>query len=335
MSPVEEIAATDPESFDRDIRPLYKPVVIRGAVADWPLIEAGKESAAQAMSYLTGLDNGAPTDLMIAPPSEKGRFFYSADLRGFNFQRQKASLSQLAQHLLEISEMPHPIGIYAGAAATQAHLPRFDSEHRFPLVSRQMNPVTRVWLGNATQVATHFDLSDNFAVVALGKRRFTLFPPEATPNLYVGPLDMTLAGQPVSMVDPVSPDLERYPRFSEAQRLGQVADLEPGDAIYIPTLWWHHVQASDPISVLVNYWHNDARHGGGFLALVHAILAIRDHPPGQREAWRSWFDHFVFDESAPEAAQHLPPHARTVTGPPSPQRDEMIRRFILQVLAGQ
>lgn len=334
MKPVDEIAATSSVSFDRDIRPLYKPVVIRGAVSNWPLIEAGKRSAAQAMSYLTSHDTGAPADIMIAPPSERGRFFYSPDMRGFNFQRQKGTLSQLARHLLDIREAPDPIGIYAGAVATGTHLPGFESEHGFPLVAQEANPITRLWLGNATQVATHFDLSDNFAVVALGRRRFTLFPPEATPNMYVGPLDMTLAGQPVSMVDPLSPDLERYPRSAEAQGLGLFADLEPGDAIYIPTLWWHHVQAFEPISILVNYWHNDARHGGGFLALVHAILSIRDQPNGQREAWRAWFDHFVFADDAQDSAGHLPPHARTVTGPPSPQRDEMIRRFILQVLSG-
>src|SRR3546814_5587571 len=94
-----------------------------------------------------------------------------------------------------------------------------------------------VWLGNATEVATHFDLSDNFAVVALGRRRFTLFPPGATADLYVGPLNHTLAGQPVSMVDPLAPDRQRYPRYARAEAQALIADLEPGDAIYIPALW--------------------------------------------------------------------------------------------------
>ena len=335
MRSVKEIEAVDCATFDRDIRPQYCPVVIRQAVSDWPLIEAGKRSAHQALSCLTGFDSGTPADIMVAPASEKGRFFYSPDMRGFNFQREKASLSQLASHLLQIENASDPIGIYAGAAPARSHLPGFDESHRFTLAAAETRPATRIWLGNATQVATHFDLSDNFAVVALGKRRFTLFPPQATPDLYVGPLDMTLAGQPVSMVDPLAPDLDRYPRFARAQEQAQWAELEPGDAIYIPTLWWHHVQASAPINILANYWHNDAQHGGGFLALVHAILAIRDQPKGQREAWRTWFEHFVFDQDAPQSARHLPPHARTVTGDPSPRRDEMIRRFIVQVLAGR
>ncbi len=332
MSPVEEIAAPDRSTFERDIRPLYRPVVIRGAARDWPVVAAGKRSADEALDYLEQLDSGAPTMLMIAPPDQQGRFFYSPDMRAFNFRREQATISQLAGHLRHIAEQPEPIGIYAGATSAASHLPGFEADNPFALAGPETGATTRVWLGNATQVATHFDLSDNFAVVALGRRRFTLFPPDATADLYVGPFDVTLAGQPVSMVDPLAPDHERYPRFADALAKAQFAELEPGDAIYIPTLWWHHVQATAPINILVNYWHNDAPHGGGFLALIHAILAIRDQPDGQREAWREWFDHFVFGPDAKEAADHLPPHARTVTGPPSPQRDKMIRRFLAQIL---
>ncbi len=67
----------------------------------------------------------------------------------------------------------------------------------------QRDAQSRVWLCNRSEVATHFDLSDNIAVVALGRRRFTLFPPTATADLYVGPFNNTLpAGQPVSMPRP-------------------------------------------------------------------------------------------------------------------------------------
>src|SRR3546814_2525666 len=63
------------------------------------------------------------------------------------------------------------------------------------------------------------------------------------------------------MVDLAAPDLTRYPRFAEALAHAMTAELEPGDAIYIPGLWWHDVQAAGPFNVLVNYWwgHPDLR----------------------------------------------------------------------------
>ena len=307
--------------------------MIRGAAADWPLVAAARRSAAEAIACLTALDTGQPAEVMIAPPSELGQFFYGPDMRGFNFKRDKASLTQLAAHLLQIADQPEPIGIYAGAVPAATHAPRFDAEHPFPLAAGQPRVETRIWLGNATQVATHFDLSDNFAVVALGRRRFTLFPPEATANLYVGPLNVTLAGQPVSMVDPLAPDPERYPRYAAARELALIAELSPGDALFIPTLWWHHVQATEPVNILVNYWHNDVARGGGFTALVHAMLAIRDLPAPQRRDWKAWFDHFVFGEDAAHAADHPPPHGQGINGPSTPGRDEMIRQFLLRVLS--
>lgn len=331
MTPIDEIAVPDAAVFAREITAAFRPVVIRRLAAHWPLVEASTIDAVAALDLIARDDTGLPADVMIAPPQERGRFFYAPDMRGFNFRREQMTLSDLARHLREIADTPDPIGIYAGAAEIARHLPALALKNPLPLVA-PLDATARIWLGNATQVATHFDLSDNIAVVAAGRRRFTLFPPQATPDLYVGPLNITLAGQPVSMVDPLAPDHARYPRYAQAAELAQFAELEPGDAIYIPTLWWHHVAASAPVNVLVNYWHNDAPRGGGFLALVHAMLAIREQPAAQRAAWRTWFDHFVFENEAPAASAHLPPHAQGVNGPASPARDEQMRRFILQVL---
>lgn len=332
MTPVEEIPIPSREAFEREVRPGFRPVVLRGAAADWPVVRAGRLGAREAMAELERFDGGARLEVMAAPPEVGGRFFYAEDMRGFNFAREATSLGALLAKLRELADKADPPAVYAGAASIPTTLPGFAAAHPFALAGPAGDGQARVWIGNAMQVATHFDLSDNFAVVAAGTRRFTLFPPDAVADLYVGPLDTTLAGQPVSMVDPLAPDLAAYPRFAAAQQRALQADLEPGDAIYIPTLWWHHVTARKPFNILVNYWHNDARQGGGFLAMVHAILAIRDRPEPERQAWRAWFDHLVFGTGAPDSAAHLPPHARGVTGPPTPERDAMMRRFIAQIL---
>jgi hypothetical protein len=152
--------------------------------------------------------------------------------------------------------------------------------------------------------------------VAAGRRKFTLFPPEQLANLYVGPLDFTPAGQPISMVDLHQPDLARFPRFADALEQAQAAELEAGDAIFIPSMWWHHVEALEPFNILVNYWW---RQSPPFMdtptsALMLALLAVRDLPLAQRKAWQEIFRHYVFDSDGSEAA-HIPPAARRVLAP--------------------
>jgi hypothetical protein len=156
---------------------------------------------------------------------------------------------------------------------------------------------------------------ENIACVCAGRREFTLFPPEQIANLYVGPIDFTPAGQAVSLVDFDHPDLERFPRFSEATKHAQTATLEPGDAIYIPALWWHHVKGLDRFNILINHWWKIAPdHVGPPLdALLHALLNIRDLPEAQRKAWQTFFNHYVFED--PEhAAEHIPVQRRGALG---------------------
>ncbi len=334
MKPVEEVSAPDRAYFAAQLEPAYRPFVVRGLVADWPIVKAGQRSIDEALMYVAGFDNGRPADIIIAPPSENGRFFYDETMRGFNFDRHGGTLRQLMGELQRLADKPDAPSLYAGSTPIASHLPGFIDAHHFPLLDQETQNSARIWLGSATQVAIHYDMSDNFAAVAFGERTFTLFPPEAVGDLYIGPLDNTPAGPAVSMVDPLAPDLTRYPRYEKAARLAQQVTLYPGDVIYIPALWWHHVVATQPVNMLVNYWHNEATRGGGFLALMHAMLTVRELPPAQRQGWKAWFDHFVFDEDAPHAADHLPDYAKGVNGPSTPQRDERIRQFILQVLSG-
>jgi hypothetical protein len=331
MQPLLEHGPLDPESF-ATLSARGKPFVMRGQAAAWPLVEAGRSSAEAALAVLATFDEGQPADVMLAPPEVAGRFFYGPEVRGFNFVRQQASLSEVGRKLLELAPQAAPPAVYAGARETRHYLPGFDTAHPFLLAAMQRDAQSRVWLCNRAEVATHFDLSDNVAVVALGRRRFTLFPPTATGDLYVGPFNNTLAGQPISMPDPLRPDFDAYPRFAQALETALSAELGPGDAVFIPALWWHHVAALDAVNVLVNYWYNDVAHGGPFVAFIHALAAIRDLPAGQRAGWHAWFEHFIFGPDAADAAGHLPASAQGVNGPASAERTETIRQFVLRML---
>jgi len=330
-----EREAVDAATFRDEVASGNVPVLLRDQVAHWRAVEKAKEGDRAVAEYLAGFGGGKPLEVLIGPPGIGGRFFYRDDMQGFNFQRQHVPLPNLMGELLKLaeSEAEAPHAIYANAAAAPEHLPGWAEAN--PLDLPPPDAVPRLWIGNATQVATHFDSSPNLAVCVAGRRRFTLFPPEQVANLYLGPLDNTLAGPPNSMVDPDAPDLERYPRFAEALAQAQVAEMEPGDALFIPTIWWHHVRAFDRLNVLVNYWWAYDSSATPFIALVHALMSVRDLPPAQKQAWRAWFDHLVFGEDADQAAAHLPAHAQGVMGPASQERTEKIRHYLLMTLSGR
>ena len=309
------------------------PVVLRGQVRHWPAVAAGAGGDRAMATYLADFDTGRPLDVMIAPPEAAGRFFYTDDLTGFNFHRQPVPLGPLLHELLRLSDerVASPHALYAGSATAPTYLPGWQDAN--PLGLPTGDAPARLWIGNATRIAPHYDESDNVACVVHGRRRFTLFPPDQIGNLYVGPLDRTIAGPPSSLVDPDAPDLARFPRFADAAARAQVADLGPGDALFIPALWWHHVRAFDALNVLVNYWWKQDEAGSAFPALVHAMLSVRDLPPATRAAWRIWFDHYVFADDAAEQAAHLPPGARGVLSEASPARTRHIRGFLQRMLS--
>jgi hypothetical protein len=306
--------------------------VLKGAVRDWPVVAAARGSAGQAFDYVSALDRGAVVDAFVGPPDIGGRYFYRPDMSGFNFEKRRGRLSDVLGYMRKLADDPDAPAIYVGSVPTAEVAPGFAEANRLPLLAPEA-AVQRIWIGNRSIVSTHFDVSDNIACVAAGRRRFTLFPPDQVGNLYVGPLDFTMAGQPASMVSVREPDFERYPRFRKAMAAAQVAELEPGDAIYIPELWWHNVEALDPLNILVNYWWRDVPPNAGspFEAMAHGLLTVSPLRPPLRAAWAAMFDHYVFRPER-DPAEHLAPEHRGILGTPTPQLRAKFKRFLLAMI---
>lgn len=329
---MQELDGGDREGIAAAMAAAERPVAIRGLAAAWPAVAAAWEGDEAIAAYLSARDIGRPLTVLVAPPEVQGRYFYDDAMRGLNFGTAKMPMRELLARLLAERGQADAQGLYAGSNPTLASVGTFAAENPLDIDTQGVDP--RIWVGNASRIAPHYDMAANVAVVVAGKRRFTLFPPEQLANLYVGPVERTVAGQPTSMVDPDNPDLERFPRFAEAQRHAQVAELGLGDAIYIPPLWWHHVRAEGALNVLVNYWFGMATDRFPFAALMLALHSIRDLPEPERRAWRTWFDHYVFGEDACDAAAHLPAHARGVLGPSSPARDAMMTSYVAGMIRG-
>ncbi len=292
MRTISEVSDVDARRFREEIVPAGEPVVLRGIAASWPAVRTDDIGG-----YLADRDSGARCDMLVAPPEAGGRFFYNGDMTGLNFERQAATVSAIVARLAAADGEAQPHAIAAQSVPADQAVPAFAQENGLPVLPPGVRP--RLWIGNRIVVGAHHDMYSNIAVVAAGRRRFTLFPPDQVANLYIGPFEFTPAGTPVSLVDMDAPDPDRFPRFAAALGQARAADLAPGDAIYIPYMWWHHVRSLDAFNLLVNYWWNDGPAPQPGLApidaLVHALLSFSGLPPEQRAAWAPMFAHFVFD----------------------------------------
>ena len=336
LPPLRECTGVDRDRFEAEIVPGNEPVILRGLVSHWPAVRRGRESALAIAQYLAAMDNGNPINALMTQPDQEGRIFYDADMAGFNYLRTSRTVSQVLEQVLRYAQFERAPAVAAQSAVIPACLPGFAEQNAMPLLDAAVQP--RLWFGTAIVTPAHFDESHNIACCVAGRRRFTLFPIEQIDNLYIGPLDHSPAGTPLSLVDFAKPDFDRFPRFRDALAHARSAVLAPGDAIYMPPLWWHHVQSLERVNMLVNYWWvrsapGHARPPHAFDALLHAVAALRGLPPEQRRAWREVFDHYVFDTER-DVIGHIPPERQSLLGPMSAEQHAQARATLLKRLGG-
>lgn len=330
MKPLPERHGVDRATFEREVVPGGQPVVLRGLVAHWPLAQAAQQGDDVLAQSLRAQAAPAEVDAVLLPPSEGGRLFYGAGWQGFNFLRNRLPLAQVLDQVLRYARFDPAPAVAVQSAPTADCLPGFAASHPLPVLDAGVPP--RLWLGTALVTPAHFDESLNVACVVAGQRRFTLFPPEQVANLSIGPVGHAPTGTPISLVDFAAPDLQRFPRFAQAMQAGLQADLAPGDAIYIPPLWWHHVQSLAPLNLLINYWWKPAADIPSALpALLHAMMALGSLPADQRRAWQALFAHWVFDADEATSA-HLPAPLRGVHGEWTPELRSQVRAWLVDQL---
>lgn len=318
-------------ALDARLRGASAPFVVRGLAADWPLVKAGQGSSGEARAYLLKHRRDRPFTFSLGQPGRGERLFYD-DAMAMNFRTLRGSLAEIFGAIDANEGHPDAPAVYLASIDLHDYFTGLHESNHVDLGDR--STLASIWIGTPTRIAAHNDLPDNLAVCAVGRRRFTLFPPDQIANLYLGPIDNTPAGRPVSMVDLKAPDFAAFPRFRDALASAQIAELGPGDALFIPSLWWHHVEALDPFNALVNYWWREAKPYLGHPqdALNHAMLAIRDLPPQQKRYWRDLFDHYVFT-NGDDVTAHIPQSARGVLAPLTPESAGQLRANILRGLS--
>lgn len=304
-----------PDNIPADVIAAAEPVILRQLVRDWPLVKAGKISDQGSVDYLKRFYNGNTTIVCKIPPENCGRMFYNDNCTKLNYESFKGRIDETLDAILAGSHRQNDPSYYIASNIIDTHFPGLREQNEI-VIPREMHvdameERVSIWIGGATTATCHFDALDNIACCVAGKRRFTLFPPDQISNLYPGPLEPTPGGQAISLVDFKNPDFQQFPRFRDALLSAQVADLEPGDALYLPSMWWHHVESLAPYNILVNYWWDDAPAflSSGMNALYMSMLSIRDKSVHERKGWQQLFNHYIFN-GAETANNYIPVEAQ-------------------------
>lgn len=217
-----------------------KPAVIRGALTAWNIKEHWSPE------YLTGLLTNRRA---VVRTSNSASFGYrpSTDLK--------------SSYAFATKEMPFPDAvklITSAETSTYAYMlqqpipqlyPELMNHLEVPTWIRNNAPQIQMWFGNDSITPLHFDASNNLFAQVYGKKNFVLFSPFDSDFLYPFPTSAAMAH--VSGVDLLNPDMEQHPMFARATAIS--CSLEPGDLLFLPAFWWHHVQSSG-VAISVNFW---------------------------------------------------------------------------------
>jgi hypothetical protein len=308
-----------------------KPLILKHFCSSWPVVKASAVSSEAVLEYIQACYARVPVTTCILHPKEKGRVFYNNEFTGFNFSANLESFNTFSRMLLNETHSLEPRGVYMPSTDAAKWFPDLDKENNAGI--DYLDPIKLIWIGNKIRVAAHYDFTSNLACCLAGRRRFTLFPPEQIANLYPGPLEFAPGGQEISLVDFANPDLKTFPKFAEAMKAAQVAELEPGDALFLPGMWWHHVEGLDAVNILYTHWWREspALLGRPSNALLHSIMSLRSLSAEQRKAWKSVFDYYVFNYDTDDL-NNIPAHARNMLE--LPLGEEQIKQ-IRKILVGR
>jgi len=305
MKPVQTWSAADEPQLKERLEQRAEPVLLKGLVAHWPATQAGREAGLGICDYLRRFDHGVEIIATKTRAAARGVMGYNESLTDFAFVKARMSLTEFMAHLQAFLPAEGAPSIAAQCAKVSEVIPGFLDENTLAALP---GVIPNFWLGNALTVPVHHDHPYNLACVVAGRRRFTLFAPEQVGNLYIGPLEHTPSGAPISVVHPNPPDFERYPRYRDALASARVAEMGPGDALYIPPLWFHQVEALEKVNLLINFWwpvQGDVQLPSPAQTLMQAIKVLNALPPAQRDAWAAMFEHHVVQREQDPAA-HIP-----------------------------
>lgn len=266
----ETFGAPDPLQFYRNFVSQSRPLLINGAFNHWPALEKWNENylrnklgdtivtvSVTPNGYADGIYEGRfvmPEERTMPMSQFLNILFTPVDERKdhgvFYIQKQNSNLTE------EFSALMKDVDSHISWGSTA-----------FGMKPEAVN----LWMGDEKAITSmHRDHYENLYCVVSGEKTFILHPPTDLPYIPYGTYrsavykeafdgNFTLVedenGTEVTWVavDPLNPDLDRYPQYAWSQPL--TVTVKAGQMLYLPSLWFHHVRQSQAC-IAINYWYD-------------------------------------------------------------------------------
>ncbi len=236
---VERIAAPSLAVFEREYRRPGRPVILTGLMEDWPA----------RRWTLASLRSRYGEHQVKAVRTSAGRVVQSVS-EGIPYESIRFGEYL---DLLEAQGVPNRYMVFPISDV----LPELFQDFVVPAYCRDAPWFrARFWLAAAnTRSPLHRDPPDNLYAQIFGTKRFVLFGPGDSRNLYPHPLWSQLPD--FSQVDFDQPDLTRFPRYAQAVPIS--CEVGPGEVLYLPRTWWHYVASLEQSASVSLWWATGAR----------------------------------------------------------------------------
>jgi len=126
--------------FQSEVVQVARPAVLRGLVADWPVVKAAQPSPRALRDYLAKFDGGARVEVFFGDPAIRGKYYYNPGLQGFNFERRMMKLIDAVDSVLAATGQADTQSVYVGSMPAADCLPGFAADNPMPLVTSGGGP---------------------------------------------------------------------------------------------------------------------------------------------------------------------------------------------------
>jgi hypothetical protein len=233
------------------------PLVLRGAINDWPLVRELRDRRTDEarLEYLRQTFGSNSIAYTKVPASDPIMGFDDEGRQNFHYAPSECTFGEFCEMLRRSLGNRDADILYARGGANSVRTWKNFSESVRPVqIFQGMRPNGEgVWLGSGRQVSyLHQDAHFNAFAMVTGVKRVLLYPLEAIADLYPTPFYGGIAGTTSSYVRPLTPNLQRFPRFLDAAKHAWTAVLGEGDLLVLPPCWWHYVEAAPGINLMIN-----------------------------------------------------------------------------------